>query len=134
PGVLERGVDWLKSYRAEQVRRLANAPRKAEPFKEQADDIDALVDMVLAEAGEKASPMVAYLDRDRTHLSVYAKALLGLDLEARGEGEKLKAVLENLSQYVVQDDENQTAYLRFPNDNRWWSWSGNETEAEAFYL
>ena len=29
--------------------------------------------------------MIGFLDRDRTHLSVYAKAMLGLGLERLGE-------------------------------------------------
>ena len=53
--------------------------------------------------------MLGFLDRDRTHLSVYAKALFGLALEKIGEKHKLAMVLQNISQYVVQDDENQTA-------------------------
>jgi uncharacterized protein YfaS (alpha-2-macroglobulin family) len=42
-------------------------------------------------------------------------------------------VLRNISQYVVQDDENQTAYLKLPGTGWWW-WYGSETETHAFYL
>jgi hypothetical protein len=67
-------------------------------------------------------------------LAVYAKALLGLALHKQKQTEKLAMVLKNLEQYVVQDDENQTAYLRLPNENPWWYWYGSETEANAYYL
>src|SRR5690606_8342837 len=45
----------------------------------------------------------------------------------------LEMVLRNLSQYVVQDAENQTAYLNLPQ-GFWWYWYGSEYEAHAFYL
>ncbi len=43
-------------------------------------------------------------------------------------------MLQNIGQYVVRDDENQTAYLKLPNENYWWSWYGSEIETDAFYL
>ena len=41
--------------------------------------------------------------------------------------------MRNISQYVVQDNENQTAYLNLPA-NIWWYWYGSEFEANAYYL
>ncbi len=78
--------------------------------------------------------MLGFLDRDRTHLSVYGKAMFGLALEKLGEKAKLAMVLQNIGQYVVQDDENQTAYLKLPNEGYWWWWYGSEIETDAFYL
>ena len=43
-------------------------------------------------------------------------------------------ILQNIEQFVVQDDENQTAYLKLPDDNYWWYWYGSEIEANAYYL
>jgi uncharacterized protein YfaS (alpha-2-macroglobulin family) len=43
-------------------------------------------------------------------------------------------ILDNLGQYVVQDEENQTAYLKLPQNNYWWYWYGSEYEAQAYYL
>ena len=42
-------------------------------------------------------------------------------------------VLQNISQYVQQDNENQTAWLNLP-EGCWWYWYGSEYEAEAYYL
>ena len=133
-GMLERGVAWLKTYQAEQVRQIKNAPAKTIPYKLHADDTDALVFYVLAASDQRDSDMLNFLDRDRTRLSVQGKTLIGLAFESLGEKDKLAAVLRNISQYVVQDDENQTAYLKLPNENPWWSWYGSETETQAFYL
>jgi uncharacterized protein YfaS (alpha-2-macroglobulin family) len=43
-------------------------------------------------------------------------------------------LLRNMDQFLVQDDENQTAYLNLPADNCWWCWYGSEYEAQAYYL
>jgi uncharacterized protein YfaS (alpha-2-macroglobulin family) len=43
-------------------------------------------------------------------------------------------ILQNIDQFLVQDEENQTAYLKLPEGNFWWYWYGDEIEANAFYL
>ncbi|MGO9599362.1 MAG: alpha-2-macroglobulin family protein [Isosphaeraceae bacterium] len=133
-GMLERGTAWLSSYQDRQVQLLHNAQSEAKPSKTSADDVDALVFMVLADADVRNESMLTYLDRDRTRLSVYAKALLGLALEKLGEKEKLALVLQNLRQYVVRDDENQTVHMKLPNEGIWWWWFGSEIETHAFTL
>ncbi|HKI20462.1 MAG TPA: alpha-2-macroglobulin family protein, partial [Isosphaeraceae bacterium] len=133
-GMLERGAAWLASDQAKQVQLLENGISKVKPFKTSVSDVDAMVFMVLADAGIRNDKMAGFLDRDRTHLSVYAKAMFGLGLETIGDQARLAAVLENIGQYVVRDDENQTAHLKLPNQNYWWSWYGSEVETDAFYL
>jgi alpha-2-macroglobulin len=137
-GVLERGVAWLVNYQNEQVQLLRNAAlpdkdRRNLRWKESADNLDAFVYMVLADADVKNVEMCEFLYRDRTHLSVYALAMYGLALEKQGEKEKLAMVLRNIGQYVHEDDENQTAWLDMP-EGCWWCWYGSEFEAEAYYL
>ena len=133
-GMLEKGVAWLTSYQDKQAQLLENKASEIKPNKTSADDLDALVFMVLADSGVRNDRMIGFLDRDRTHLSVYAKTMLGLGLERFGEKAKLAAVLQNIGQYVVRDDENQTAYLKLPNEGYWWWWYGSEVETDAFYL
>ena len=137
PGMLERGIDWLKDFQNRQVQLLKNAqtkPKPTDPYKEHADDTDALVYMVLVDAGADNESMRDFLYRDRTKLSVYSKAMFGLALEKTGRKDELDMILKNLQQYVVEDEENQTAYLKLPADNCWWFWYGSETEANAYYL
>ncbi len=134
PDLLERGVAWLTGYQAKQTQLLQNAISEIKPFKKTADDLDALVFMVLADASLRNDTMLGFIDRDRTHLSVYAKAVFGLALQRLGETAKLAMVLQNIGQYVVQDLENQTAYLKLPNEGYWWWWYGSEIETDAFYL
>ena len=136
PGVLDRGVEWLKRYQAEQIERLKNAQQapKKEPYKLHADNLDALVYMVLVDAGVQNADMLEFLYRDRTELAVYGLAMYGVALEKQNQQDKLAMVLQNIGQYVVEDNENQTAYLKLPNEGYWWCWYGSEYEAHAYYL
>lgn len=139
PSVLERGTAWLENYQAQQIRRIENWPKKnsdgqrVRPNKQHADNLDALVYFVLAETGQDAHQMRGYLYRDRTKLAVYSLATFGLALHKHDDQEKLAMVMQNLSQYVQQDDENQTAWLELPASG-WWYWYGSEYEAQAYYL
>jgi uncharacterized protein YfaS (alpha-2-macroglobulin family) len=60
--------------------------------------------------------------------------LFGVACHKLGEKDKLAVIMENIDQFVVHDDENQTAYLKLPADNYWWYWYGSENEAMAYYL
>ncbi len=133
-GMLERGIAWLKTYQDAQTQQLKNAPGKVQPWKEFADNLDALVYMVLVDGSVGNDDMRDFLYRDRTKLAVYAKAMYGLALHKQNQGEKLAMILKNIEQFVVQDDENQTAYLKLPGDNYWWCWYGSEVEADGYYL
>lgn len=139
PGVLERGIEWLKQYQAEQLRSLANVDGEGKAIdasraaKHATDNLDALVYMVLVDEGAASDAMRDYLYRDRTKLAVYGLATYALALHRQQDGDKLAMVMRNLSQYVVEDDENQTAYLNIPEGISWY-WYGSEFEAHAYYL
>src|SRR5262249_2359940 len=110
PGMLERGIEWLKRYQAEQVQwmknhdaNLQNVPRKAK-----ADALDAFVYMILIDAAHKNGEMMDYLYRDRNDLPVYSKAQFGLALHNQGDQlEKRDMLIKNVEQYLVQDEENE---------------------------
>ena len=137
PGTLDRGVEWLKRHQAGEILKLKNAqldPKK-QPWKNRATDLDALVFSTLArDAGEWSDEMADFLYRDRTHLSVYGKVLFALTLVDDPTDERLTMLKRNIEQFVVEDDENQTAYLRLPEGTWWWSWWGNDLEANSWYL
>ncbi|MBN1558213.1 MAG: alpha-2-macroglobulin [Lentisphaerae bacterium] len=134
PGMLERGVQWLEAYQADQVRRLNNAESKTDPWKTHADNLDALVFRALADAGREDTAMRAFLYRDRNTLAVYGKALFGLALHRLGHGGQRDMLIRNIGQYLVEDDENETAWLNLGNEGTWWTWYGSEYEAQAAYL
>ncbi|WP_168205137.1 alpha-2-macroglobulin family protein [Bythopirellula goksoeyrii] len=149
PGVLDRGIAWLLNYQSEQVRLIENyevqqklpaEQRGKVRSKPHADNLDALVFMVLAEhpeiaaeSSEAMAKMRDFLYRDRTKLAVYSLATYGIALQTRGETEKLAMVMRNIGQYLREDDENQTAWLELPGGS-WWYWYGSEYEAHAYYL
>ncbi len=136
PGMLEKGVGWLKRYQNEQVQKLQNAlvkPKPKKPYKHHCSNLDAFVYMVLADADIKNAEMRDFLYRDRTKLAVYGLAMYGIALKKQNEKDKLAMVMRNISQYVVTDDENQTAWLNLPG-GYWWCWYGSEYEAHAYYL
>ncbi|QDT36171.1 alpha-2-macroglobulin family protein [Stratiformator vulcanicus] len=136
PGVLEKGVDWLKRHQQEQIKKLQNAEKdpKVKPYKLKADNLDAFVHMVLVDAGVRNEVMATYLYRDRLDLSGYSLAMYAISLHETDSSERLAMVRRNLEQYLVVDDENDTAYLRLGNSGWWWYWYGSEIEANAYYL
>ena len=135
PGsVIERGVRWLKDYQAKEIERLILWDRTKKKGKSRADNLDALVYMVLTDEAFENKKMRDSLYRDRNSLAVYAKAMFGMALVKAEDGQKLAMIIKNIEQFLVRDDENQTAYLNLPNSNYWWYWYGSEYEAHAYYL
>ncbi|MGD9061871.1 MAG: hypothetical protein PVF72_15635, partial [Desulfobacterales bacterium] len=117
-----------------EIDRLMLWNRTQKKGKGQADNLDAFVYMVLTDEGLENEKMRAYLYRDRNRLAVYAKAMFGLALVNVEDNEKLAMIIQNIEQFLVVDDENQTAHLNLPNNDYWWYWYGSEYEAHAYYL
>ncbi|WP_291170919.1 MG2 domain-containing protein [Gimesia sp.] len=134
PGTLERGVEWLKNYQQKELQKLLNADSKKKPYKMTASNLDAYVFLVLVNQGIADQKMYDFLYRDRTKLSVYALGMLGLASHELKNQDRLAMIMSNMDQYLVQDAENQTAYLNLPESNYWWHWYGSEVEANAYYL
>jgi uncharacterized protein YfaS (alpha-2-macroglobulin family) len=60
--------------------------------------------------------------------------MFGLALHRQKHVEQRDMLMQNIEQFLVQDAENETAYLKLPEDNYWWYWYGSEYEAQAYYL
>lgn len=136
PGVLERGVAWLQAYQTQELVKIRNGRKKEPPFpwKPNADALDAFVYMVLVDAQQDNKDMREFLYADRNTLPVYAKSMFGMALHKVEDMEKRDMVIRNIEQFLVEDKENQTAYLNLGNDGYWWYWYGSEYEAHAYYL
>ena len=159
--VIARGVSWLADYLAAETKKLENGETWSDEAKAEApnqwkgsvDDNDVLVYRTLVEARRIAKPdnvaakimekMKAYILRDRTKISHYALSLYGIALseeDAAANADSIALVLRMLGQYLVVDDENQTARLDIGRAGcwngswRWWCWSGNDIETQAAYL
>jgi uncharacterized protein YfaS (alpha-2-macroglobulin family) len=145
--MIESGVSWLAAYERQQaaalqlhVERLPlrsagkEVKNDGKIEKSACDALDALVRLVLGEAGLDSEPMLAFLHRDRISLPVYAKCLLGIEHHRKGEVARRDEVMKIISQFLKRDAENQTAYLELGNSGYWWNWYGSEVEAHAWYL
>ena len=136
-GMLDMGVTWLKNYEAEETKRIRNwkdGKKRRKNTKPHASAMDAFVRLVLAEAKHNNKEMLGYLFRDKNQLSVYAKAITGMACHLAKDNEKRDALIRNIEQFLVYDDENQSAHLKLGNGGYWWNWYGSEMEAHAWYL
>lgn len=144
PGVIDRGIEWLKRYQTEQLAKLANVNAdgkvidKTKPYKHNADNVDALVLLVLSKhESSRALPeyrkMASRLFEDRLTLSRYAMAMVGVAAHRTGNESHRDTILNNLKQFLVRDAENQTAMLDLP-ENGWWYWYGSTFETHAYFL
>ncbi|MBK1832173.1 hypothetical protein JIN77_15655 [Verrucomicrobiaceae bacterium R5-34] len=133
-GMLDNGITWLKNYEVRETERIRMWEKRKRNTKKHASAMDAFIRLVLAEAKHNNDEMLGYLFRDKNEHSVYAKSLTGMALHLAGDTEKRDAVIRNIEQFLVYDDENQSAYLKLGNRGYWWYWYGSEMEAHAWYL
>jgi uncharacterized protein YfaS (alpha-2-macroglobulin family) len=132
PDVLERGLNWLEQHQNGELQKLQNAASKTEPYKTSVDNADALVFHTLVQAGRRNDAMQTLLYEKRADLSVYGKALLAWATHTLGSQEQTAMLRRNIEQFLVEDPENETAYLR--DQSPWWYWWGSQIEASALYL
>ena len=134
PGVIKRGIQWLKCRQDNELAKLILWEKTKKHGKQHADNLDALVYMVLVDEKVDNPEMRKRIYRDRNHISVYAKAMFGIACHKVDDKEKRDMLKRNIEQYLQQDDENQSAWLKLPNSGWWWHWYGSEMEAHAYYL
>ena len=130
--LLDSALTWLQRHEANEALRL-QLPEKHRNHKASPDDEDALVHSALAHANQSNATMHKALYENRDKLSHYNLALLGLacvDLKKKDERDMC---LRNLRQFLKQDDENQTAWLDFPQSG-WWYWYDDPIETQAAFL
>ena len=127
-GMIDLGITWLKNYEAEETERIRNWQedgKREQNTKQHASAMDAFVRLVLAEAKARQSrKMLGYLFRDKNQLSVYAKAMTGMACHLAKDIEKRDALIRNIEQFLVYDEENQSAHLKLGNGSYWWYWYG----------
>ncbi len=133
PDVLQRGIEWLVQYRAVELEKLKlGKEAEASERKEFPDNLDSLVfhTLVLADRPNQEMQQILYQHRDK--LSVYGKALLAWATHKIGDAEQTAMLRRNMEQFLIEDPENETAFLK--DESPWWYWYGSEIEANAIYL
>ncbi len=81
---------------------------------------------------EIPKPCDRILYEKRQFLSVHSKALLALATHKLGQVDQTNMLRRNIEQFLVEDAENETAYLE--DQSPWWFWYGSRVEATANYL
>jgi alpha-2-macroglobulin len=135
PDVIARGTNWLEQYQNNEILKLKNGtvkPTPTQPYKSRPDNTDALVFHVLSLIDRVNPEMQQFLYDGRQHLSVYGKSLLAWSTHQAGNVEQTAMLRQNIEQFLVEDAENETAYLR--DETAWWYWYGSQIEATAMYL
>jgi len=69
----------------------------------------------------------------RAELTLYSKSLLAMALNRMGLKDESALVLQNVLQFVEQDDENDTAWVRAAEQG-WWYWWNNSIETNGYVL
>ena len=132
--LLKSGLAWLAKYELDQSEMIRMWKKRKKRTKQRADALDALVRRILGVNNTDHKEMLGYLRRDRVELPVYAKCLLGLELNRIGDVKERDEVISNIEQFLKRDLENQTAWLELGNEGYWWRWFGSEFETHAWYL
>jgi len=125
--MFSRGVNWLKAWQEDRIRDIQEK-------KYGIDNTDALVFDTLVKSGVKSGFMLEKLFKNREKLSINGLTLLASACQQLKDAAKLKMLLKNIEQFIVEDKENQTAYLRIPAGNWWWCWYGRDIDTQAEYL
>ena len=114
------------------------ATRRTRPirWKEHADNLDAMVYMILVDAGRQQRRRCATSSTAIARkLAVYAKAMFGLALHKRGaEGQARHDPEEHRAVRGCRTTRTRPPISSCPTSNYWWYWYGNEIEANAYYL
>ena len=128
---------FLIEHEKEQIILLHNyrsAAKSGKPAKYSATNLDALVYATLSLSKNENKEMRQFLLRDRANLSVYGLSLYATGLYYNNNTTLLPQLLRNISQYLVLDNENDTAFLRLDTTDSWWYWYNSEADTIANYL
>ena len=136
---LRLGVKLHELYESGKLPKDGPIPEefRDRPWKNRVAEVDVLVFATLTEAGwmnGSAQAMSDFIFRDRVHLSPQSNAISGIAFFQREEIERFQTIRKYLTQFLIQDDENQTAHLSLPGFCWWWCWYGNDIETQAAYL
>ena len=102
---------------------------------DQVSNEDAYAAWVLARSGRKNGQLLDDLWARRANLSAYGKLLAALAFHIHHDADKANMLLRNAEQILVEDDENETAWLETRKEGgRWWYWYNDAIEANALYL
>lgn len=121
--VVDRGMDYVQN----------NLEIEMGKFEDGFHTGHAYACFVLSLSGRRNDAWLNTLFDKRDRLNHYGKALLCLAYHQAGNAERAGILLQNIEQHVVEDAENETAWLKTDTAG-WWSWWNNDVETNAWLL
>lgn len=132
--VVGRGLTFLEGWEQGRLRNEGWAPSARHAF------VAYVLSMAgrgatiePAEGDKRASALIERLWLRRDELNLYGKSLLSLALVNLDDEKRARTVLQNILQYLEENEETQVAWLRTP-DSGWWFWWNNDIETNAWAL
>jgi uncharacterized protein YfaS (alpha-2-macroglobulin family) len=123
PQVIERGMSFIE----------ANLEQEYGAFDKGFHTSHAYACYVLSLGGRKKDDWLNVMFDKRDRLNNYGKSLLCLAYQNVGNTERSNILLQNIEQFLKQDNENETAWFETPSDGWWWWWN-NDIENNAWVL
>jgi len=124
----QRGLNFLKQCVAKLYNEKETDLNKAFTGHEQ----EMYASYVLALDKIKDDKALELLWEKRDSLNAYGKALMVLTMAELGD-KRAQTAYENMLQFIQEDKETQTAWLKVPQDHYWY-WYNNDIEANAYAL
>ena len=129
--VLQNG----KNYLQQSIRRELKKPKDKQYLG--GYETQAYVAYVLAltkmDANDEQKKWLDELYEKRGETNNYGRSLLALTFKLRGDEGRAKMLLQNILQFAAQDETNDTAWIRTPQQG-WWFWWNNDIETNAWVL
>lgn len=129
-----KGSQWLQQYERDRIEHLTSKENLEKKSPEATNETDAYIRAVLSEMGLKSEKMQALLLKDQKNFSLYGKILLAQELYWQKNKKALKQLFPVITQFIEEDKENQTAWLKRDQACRYWFWYNNDIEAQAALL
>ena len=136
PGMLERGVAWLKSYQAEQVQLLKNAADQDRSRARSTPTTSTPSSTWCSSTPTSTTPRCATSSTATAPTSPSTpRPCSASPCTSSRQADKLAMILQNIEQFVVAGRrEPDRLPASCPTSNYWWYWYGSEIEANAYYL
>jgi len=132
PHILNRGFNYIQGNLEREYGKIIDKNKKGEPIY-RFHTSHAYACYVLSLGGRKNDQWLNTMYEKRDRLNNYGKALLCLTYHNLKNAERAGILLQNIEQYLEQDDEVGLAWLKTPNQG-WWYWYNNSVETNAWFL
>ena len=129
---IDRGMNYVQNNLEDQYGKIIKKNDDGD-FVYNVNTSHAYACYVLSLGGRKKDEWLNTMYEKRDRLNNYGKAVLCLTFHNLGNAERANVLLQNIEQYLQQDDEVGLAWLK-TSDQGWWRWYNNNVETNAWFL